>query len=751
MGNSSSKNTTFHAVVPVDGEGKSVRVGSSSSSTNTTRRIPRNATAPLDTEIGVSNNEAGPQNFPIHERGSNVTSNLTSCDDTTDNDLMMESAVTTKISPQKPVDENNNSGFDFRLTEGQSRRNAMADCETECSKVTDYLFVGGHKVAQSLNIINQHGITQVINCSAAVVCNYFTDIPGMTYLTLNMVDGRQDDVTWFVCEIIKFIIKGRDKGLKTLLHCEKGVSRSCSFAIAYVMWENNMKWKDSFNFVKQCRIVCAPNTAFTCNLIEFEDLLRGEAESASIVLRCAEHLPFDSTRPVLKICRKQESRQLISPSTSHLDPRGVFVIRPPGGRSSCDKLYVWQGNQASDVVVNIATVLAEFMSDIFVMQNPSIICVKDGSEEEAFFKFVENDHSFNINNRYDDVYTTFSVDGLKNLDTEQNLLDLSSGREMGGGDLTLSESFTLPSSASKNCLILVSEETLSTQERTRDAVSPSSINCYRQNSDGENLPDFGSSTNSSASLHIDAPASTTSSSSPLKLSLPASLVVPSGDSFSKVTNSNSALRKDSSKEIEKKTSNPAIGINALPIYSIESEISPSIRERHPDFVDVLRGPTSIEELVPSRSNELIPSVSKELIIPSRPQETITLTIPTGDKLYKMAAVSPMSLTLPTLSTTEHPRRIYSTGGSPQGDTRETVADPSASTTRVDKREGSGSIENTDSPTQYGDTNATESGDKVDGHFLKLKKPKLFQAQDGVWSDMGIYDEQDLDNVRIMLC
>ena len=36
--------------------------------------------------------------------------------------------------------------FDHRLTEGQSRRNAMADCESECSEVTEYLYLGGHKV-----------------------------------------------------------------------------------------------------------------------------------------------------------------------------------------------------------------------------------------------------------------------------------------------------------------------------------------------------------------------------------------------------------------------------------------------------------------------------------------------------------------------------------------------------------------------------------------------------------------------------
>jgi hypothetical protein len=37
--------------------------------------------------------------------------------------------------------------FDHRLSEGQNRRNAMADCESECSAINDHLFVSGRKVS----------------------------------------------------------------------------------------------------------------------------------------------------------------------------------------------------------------------------------------------------------------------------------------------------------------------------------------------------------------------------------------------------------------------------------------------------------------------------------------------------------------------------------------------------------------------------------------------------------------------------
>lgn len=128
------------------------------------------------------------------------------------------------------------SSFDFQLTEGQIRRGRMADCETECSQITRDIYVGGYYVAGKLDILKANNITRIVNCSSAVVENHFIGIEGMKYLSLNMVDGRQDDISWFLCEVIQFIISAKKAGERILIHCEKGVSRSCSFVIAYRLW-----------------------------------------------------------------------------------------------------------------------------------------------------------------------------------------------------------------------------------------------------------------------------------------------------------------------------------------------------------------------------------------------------------------------------------------------------------------------------------------------------------------------------------
>jgi protein-tyrosine phosphatase len=92
------------------------------------------------------------------------------------------------------------------------------------------------KVAASQEILEANNITRIINLAPSVVPNHFEHNPKYTYLSIDMIDGRQDDIGWFLCEVIQFVEVGRFTKRNTLIHCEKGISRSCSMTIAYIMW-----------------------------------------------------------------------------------------------------------------------------------------------------------------------------------------------------------------------------------------------------------------------------------------------------------------------------------------------------------------------------------------------------------------------------------------------------------------------------------------------------------------------------------
>lgn len=295
-----------------------------------------------------------------------------------------------------------NLNFGYDLTEGQARRQLLAESEDECSEITDFLYISGAKVASSRELLEKHEITRIVNCSPAVVKNMFEDDPKFTYMSLNMLDSSQEDLSWFICEVVQFVEIGRLFGTKTLIHCEKGVSRSCSFAIAYIMWASSTNWKTAFDYVKERRLICAPNTGFSCNLIEFDDLLHGDGRYVPILFRCASHLPHDPNTPVLKMLRKPDARQLIQPSTIFLSSDGIFILRPAQGQGK--SLYIWKGLHASDKVAQVALELAEGMLGVFTSAN-RVLLVNEGSEPQDFWDNIYRGDEHVLFNDYIDLFT----------------------------------------------------------------------------------------------------------------------------------------------------------------------------------------------------------------------------------------------------------------------------------------------------------------------------------------------------------
>ena len=331
------------------------------------------------------------------------------------------------------------SPFDFSLTEGQTRRTLMADCELECSEVSPGVFVSGAKVAVDKDMLMRHNIRRIVNCAVSVVPCAFSDEPErapaatdihtsrltcqnskmFTYLALNMVDGRQDDVGWFACQVLQFVQVGRTMGHNTLVHCEQGISRSCSFAIAWLMWSTRIPWKQAYNLVKERRLCSNPNTAFTCHLIEIGDLLHGEQRKVTNLFRLAQHLPHDRSAPVLKALRDESTRKLLPPNLSLLDTRGVFVLRPgqedvESGSATRETAnqgpFVWVGSIAAMAAANVevATRLAECMVGILTAAGTSVTVVWQGREPPAFLAMLQSD---SVHNRsvYDDLFGVEAV------------------------------------------------------------------------------------------------------------------------------------------------------------------------------------------------------------------------------------------------------------------------------------------------------------------------------------------------------
>lgn len=90
--------------------------------------------------------------------------------------------------------------------------------------------------------------------------------PGLTPMFNLMKLLNSHVLCWFAEEV-------ENDGGRVLIHCQAGVSRSSTIAIAYVMVKLSMTMLEAFHFVKSKRPIVAPNFNFMGQLLDFESTL----------------------------------------------------------------------------------------------------------------------------------------------------------------------------------------------------------------------------------------------------------------------------------------------------------------------------------------------------------------------------------------------------------------------------------------------------------------------------------------------
>jgi len=84
--------------------------------------------------------------------------------------------------------------------------------------------------------------------------------------------------------------EARKSGAKILIHCQAGISRSPTIAIAYIMKHINLSTLEAYAFVQRYRRIISPNLNFMGQLVEFESKLKGissNSETESSIESCS--------------------------------------------------------------------------------------------------------------------------------------------------------------------------------------------------------------------------------------------------------------------------------------------------------------------------------------------------------------------------------------------------------------------------------------------------------------------------------
>jgi hypothetical protein len=143
----------------------------------------------------------------------------------------------------------------------------------------NFLFVGGQSSSSSRALLQQNGITHVLNCCDRIKCRFTKSVK---YKVLHVHDTKSSNVRAHFEDAIDFMDAARESGGCVLVHCLVGASRSVTIALAYLITRCGMCLEDAFKLCRSRRKVARPNRAFAMQLIAYETALQGKSSTASM-------------------------------------------------------------------------------------------------------------------------------------------------------------------------------------------------------------------------------------------------------------------------------------------------------------------------------------------------------------------------------------------------------------------------------------------------------------------------------------
>ena len=273
-----------------------------------------------------------------------------------------------RFAPLRALDLGSLPRDDGPPTELRNKKEKLAFFDPQCTHVGGCLYVGGETVAKSLETLQKSGITHVINCVGYLYQSFYPD--KFEYFTLYLQDSPQEDILCVLYDVFDVIRAAALADGRVCIHCSQGVSRSCAFAIAYRMWDENRTYESVFEEVKRMRGVANPNIGFICQLMQWHK-------------RCHE----DALQPRMYRIGPQSSaapHYLVPKASIALDPRGVFVLH--AGQT----IWIWHGSLCiHDEAFSAAANRFGQQLLTYEASEAQIIDISQGEESEEFLKFLE--------------------------------------------------------------------------------------------------------------------------------------------------------------------------------------------------------------------------------------------------------------------------------------------------------------------------------------------------------------------------
>ena len=140
--------------------------------------------------------------------------------------------------------------------------------------VHPFLFLGGHRSVKDANELKTQGITHVLNMARELKL----DVDELNKNNIKLMhitarDGKTYNMRNDFEKAFQFIDDAlRTKG-KIIINCARGISRSATIVIAYLMYRYNLRLNDAYMLILRLRPQVRPNSNFRRQLELFEQEL----------------------------------------------------------------------------------------------------------------------------------------------------------------------------------------------------------------------------------------------------------------------------------------------------------------------------------------------------------------------------------------------------------------------------------------------------------------------------------------------
>jgi len=146
------------------------------------------------------------------------------------------------------------------------------------SEIIPNLFVSSSTIASNASILQQYGITHILN-AASHVCE---SAKGFVQLNFQMNDGGDENVLSYVWKAASFIEDSLNSNGKVLIHCVEGVSRSSAICIGYLIIKRKIDYQTAYKIVRSKRRVVSPQAKFYAQLVQLSEIFGTSSKDSCI-------------------------------------------------------------------------------------------------------------------------------------------------------------------------------------------------------------------------------------------------------------------------------------------------------------------------------------------------------------------------------------------------------------------------------------------------------------------------------------